>query len=234
MQYVKIKDAIVEQIDTGLLMPRQKLPAERKLAESFDTTRVTLREALSLLEIEGKIYREDRRGWFISPEPLKYDPNMSLSFDELARQQGRRPETEVVVAKSLLATKQASLLLNLGPFSDVHRVDRVRYLDRRPVVYVTNFIRPETAPDLLSSDLTQSLTQAIQQNYGMVVQKSRYRIGMASLLGETAAALRATPGAPAMVIERVKYDQHGVATICDIEFWRHDAICIESVAEQPN
>ncbi|TQP55017.1 GntR family transcriptional regulator, partial [Vibrio cholerae] len=37
MQYVKIKDAIVEQIDAGMLMPRQKLPAERKLAESFDT-----------------------------------------------------------------------------------------------------------------------------------------------------------------------------------------------------
>ncbi|MCO7092962.1 phosphonate utilization transcriptional regulator PhnR, partial [Vibrio cholerae] len=27
MQYVKIKDAIVEQIDAGMLMPRQKLPA---------------------------------------------------------------------------------------------------------------------------------------------------------------------------------------------------------------
>ncbi|MCG6332372.1 phosphonate utilization transcriptional regulator PhnR, partial [Vibrio alginolyticus] len=27
MQYVKIKDAIVEQIDAGMLTPRQKLPA---------------------------------------------------------------------------------------------------------------------------------------------------------------------------------------------------------------
>ncbi len=74
MQYVKIKDAIVEQIDAGMLMPRQKLPAERKLAESFDTTRVTLREALSLLEAEGKIYREDRRGWFISPRLYAMTP----------------------------------------------------------------------------------------------------------------------------------------------------------------
>lgn len=54
MQYVKIKDAIVEQIDAGMLMPRQKLPAERKLAESFDTTRVTLREALSCSKLKGR------------------------------------------------------------------------------------------------------------------------------------------------------------------------------------
>lgn len=74
MQYVEIKIAVEEQIESGLLPPGQKLPPERKLAESFNTTRVTLREALSLLEIEGKIYREDRRGWFISPPPLSYDP----------------------------------------------------------------------------------------------------------------------------------------------------------------
>lgn len=90
MQYVKIKDTIVEQIDAGMLMPRQKLPAERKLAESFDTTRVTLREALSLLEAEGKIYREDRRGWFISPAPLRYDPTQTLNFTNMALAQNRQ------------------------------------------------------------------------------------------------------------------------------------------------
>lgn len=89
MQYVKIKDSIVEQIEAGMLSPRQKLPAERKLAESFDTTRVTLREALSLLEAEGRIYREDRRGWFISPEPLRYDPTQTLNFPNMAKAQNR-------------------------------------------------------------------------------------------------------------------------------------------------
>lgn len=73
MQYIKIKESIVEQIESGQLLPGQKLPSERILAESFATTRVTLREALSLLEAEGVVYREDRRGWFISPEPLRYD-----------------------------------------------------------------------------------------------------------------------------------------------------------------
>jgi len=67
VQYVKIKDTIVEQIEAGMLASRQKLPSERKLADSFSTTRVTLREALSLLEAEGRIYREDRRGNLFLP-----------------------------------------------------------------------------------------------------------------------------------------------------------------------
>ncbi|SON52301.1 phosphonate utilization transcriptional regulator PhnR [Vibrio tapetis] len=231
MQYVKIKDVIVEQIDSGMLQPRQKLPSERKLAESFDTTRVTLREALSLLESEGKLYREDRRGWFIAPEPLRYDPTQTLNFTGMALEQGRKPKTELLAAKAMLASKQASQLLNLAPFSDVYRVDRVRYLEDRPVVYVTNFIRPELFPNLLDFDLSLSLTDIYREQFGVVYQKTRYRIGTTSLLGETAAALRATSGAPAMVVERTNFNQSGDLIDCDIEYWRHDAISIESVAE---
>ncbi|NAW59659.1 MULTISPECIES: phosphonate utilization transcriptional regulator PhnR [unclassified Vibrio] len=231
MQYVKIKDAIVEQIASGMLSPRQKLPAERKLAESFNTTRVTLREALSLLEAEGKIYREDRRGWFISPEPLKYDPTQTLNFTNMALAQNRLPKTELVAAKASLANKQASTLLNLPPFADVYRIDRVRYLEDRPVVFVTNYVRPEMFPDLLSHDLSQSLTDIYREHYGVVYQKIRYRISTSSLLGETAQFLRATSGTPAMVVERINYNQQGELIDCDIEYWRHDAISIESLAE---
>lgn len=231
MQYVKIKDSIVEQIESGLLSPRQKLPAERKLAESFDTTRVTLREALSLLEAEGRIYREDRRGWFISPEPLQYDPTQTLNFPNMAKAQNRVPKTEVVSAKGILANKQAARLLNLQPFSDVYRVDRVRYLEERPVVYVVNYVRPELFPNLLDFDLSNSLTDIYREHFGVTYQKIRYRISTSTLLGETAQALRATSGTPAMVVERINYNQHGELIDCDIEYWRHDAISIESVAQ---
>ena len=230
MQYVKIKDSIVEQIESGLLSPRQKLPAERKLAESFDTTRVTLREALSVLEAEGRIYREDRRGWFISPEPLQYDPTQTLNFPNMAKAQNRVPKTEIVSAKGILANKQAARLLNLQPFSDVYRVDRVRYLEERPVVYVVNYVRPELFPNLLDFDLSNSLMDIYREHFGVTYQKIRYRISTSTLLGETAQALRATSGAPAMVVERVNYNQHGELFDCDIGYWCHDAISIESVA----
>ena len=230
MQYVKIKDSIVEQIETGMLSPRQKLPSERKLAESFDTTRVTLREALSLLEAEGRIYREDRRGWFISPFPLRYDPTQSPSFSNMAHTQNRVSETELVTAKSIMANKQATSLLDLPPFSDVYHVERIHYLEGRPVVYVTHYIKPKSFPNLFDYDLANSLTTIYRDHFGVVYQKSHYRISTSTLLGEVAQALRATPGTPAMVIERTHYNQDGELVDCQIEHWRHDAVKIESVA----
>lgn len=231
MQYVKIKEAIAEQIDSGMLAARQKLPSERKLAESFDTTRVTLREALSLLESEGKIFREDRRGWFISPAPLRYDPVQTSNFTSIAQAQGRKPKTELLVAKSILATKRAIALLNLAPFSDIYRVDRVRYLEDRPVVYATHFIRPELFPNLLDFDLSSSLTDIYREHFGVVYQKTKLRVSTSSLLGESAQTLRATSGTPTMVVEKVNYNQNGDLIDCSIEHWRHDAISIESIVE---
>ncbi len=231
MQYVKIKDAIVNQIDSGLFSARQKLPSERKLAETFNTTRVTLREALSLLEAEGKVFREDRRGWFISPEPLCYDPTQTVNFTNMALSQGRIPKTEILSVKRMLAPKKAVDLLKLAPFSEVYQVNRVRYLEDRPVVYVTHYIRPEFFPNLLSFDLSQSLTDIYREHYGMTYQKTRYRVSTSSLLGQSVQPLRATSGSPAMAIERVNYNQYDELIDCDIEYWRHDALRIESTAE---
>jgi DNA-binding FadR family transcriptional regulator len=51
-----ICNALQEQIEHGLLLPGGKLPAERKLSEVFDTTRITLREALVQLEAQGLVH----------------------------------------------------------------------------------------------------------------------------------------------------------------------------------
>jgi phosphonate utilization transcriptional regulator PhnR len=209
VQYVKIKEAIAEQINSGLLLSRQRLPAERKLADSFSTTRATLREALYLLEAEGKVYREDRRGWFISPQPLVYDPTQTLNFTEMALAQQREPKTQLITADTLLANKQAAKLLELPPFTDIYQVDRVRYLEDRPVVFVTNYIKPKFFPNLLDLDLSQSLTNIYREYYNQRYSRIRFRVSTTSLLGNMAKALRATVGSPATLVERINYNQNG-------------------------
>ena len=91
--------ALSEQIGHGLLPAGGKLPAERKLSELFATTRITLREALIQLESQGLIYREERRGWFVSPERLAYNPLVRSHFHAMVSEQGRVPATEVLSAR---------------------------------------------------------------------------------------------------------------------------------------
>ncbi|MGO1272425.1 MAG: GntR family transcriptional regulator, partial [Pseudomonas helleri] len=88
--------ALQEQIEHGLLTCGSQLPAERKLSELFATTRITVREALLQLEAQGVVYREERRGWFISPPRLAYNLMQRSHFHAMVSAQGRVPTTEVI------------------------------------------------------------------------------------------------------------------------------------------
>ncbi|WP_070966108.1 UTRA domain-containing protein [Vibrio sonorensis] len=232
MQYVNIKLAIEDQIESGLLMPMQKLPAERKLAESFNTTRVTLREALSLLESEGTIFREDRRGWFISPAPFRYDPSQLDAFEKIAKTQNRRAETKIQSFQTAMADKTATKLLKLEPFADVHVLDCLRYLEGRPVAYTTTYVRTDKAPSLEQSQLeASSLAEVCQSQYGVRYSRLVYKVSTSAVTQELAHSLRATDGTPVLLVETTRYDQAGTAVDATIEYWRHDAVSIESMVD---
>lgn len=230
MQYVKIKQAIVEQIDSGMLSPGQKLPAERKLAEMFNTTRITLREALSTLEAEGFIFREDRRGWFISPAPFIYDPAAAISFVDNAAEQQRKGEIALVTSQTKMASKEASQLLSLAPFSDVHQVISIKHLEGRPVCYSTHFSLPIYSNRIADQELIHSLHRSYLDVHDVTFKQCKFNIMATALIGDVASALRATVGSSALVVHKTYYDSNLQPVCCDIEYWRHDAIKIESIS----
>jgi DNA-binding FadR family transcriptional regulator len=98
------------QIHAGLLLPEERLPAERKLADDIGISRVTLREALKLLEIQG--YLEVRRGahggaFVADEERLQALAKASLARDPaiLMRLQEFREVAEPTAAR-LAATRR--------------------------------------------------------------------------------------------------------------------------------
>src|SRR3990167_7629705 len=109
--------ALQEQIEHGLLPSGRQLPAERKLSEVFDTTRITLREALGQLEAQGLIYREERRGWFVSPARITYNPLVRSHFHAMVGEQGRVPATEVLSARLMPASAEICKILAFPAFS---------------------------------------------------------------------------------------------------------------------
>ena len=68
-QYQQIAREIKEQIARGELKPGMRLSSERILGNQFQVQRNTIRQALALLEDEGRISTEKRRGSFILPLP---------------------------------------------------------------------------------------------------------------------------------------------------------------------
>lgn len=225
-QFLLIRQALQEQIREGLLQPGAKLPAERKLAEAFNTTRITLREALLLLEAEGVIYREERRGWFVAPPRIDYDPARRSHFHAMVEAQGREPATRCLDTATVPAHASLCRLMSLPPLEPVHRVRRLRCIDGRPVLYAEHYLPVTLFPDILNQDLNGSLTELYQEKYGYQYGRMRFQIYPTALVGEAAEALNVGQGSQGLLIVRVNYTRDGQLLDCDHEYWRHDAICV--------
>ncbi len=65
--YQRIAGEIVRLIDAGTFKPGQRLPAERELAQSLKVSRSSLREALSTLDLQGRLSIKVGAGAFVKP-----------------------------------------------------------------------------------------------------------------------------------------------------------------------
>ena len=131
-QYLRIRDQLAADIAQGVL--QVKLPSERELAERFLCTRITLREALQQLETEGLVYRENRRGWFVAPPRIRYNPTRTTGFMEYVSAQGRQPRTETLHAERRAAGAWLAKRMGLEDSAPVYFLQRRRWVDERPVL----------------------------------------------------------------------------------------------------
>ena len=65
--YVRIYNELYDEVTSGKYEPNEQLPPEVKLAEKYEVSRNTLRQALAVLCEEGLIYNVQGKGNFISP-----------------------------------------------------------------------------------------------------------------------------------------------------------------------
>ena len=184
------------------------MPAERALSERFATTRITIKEALSSLEADGLIYRAERRGWFVAPPRLTYDPAIHTHFHQWIGEQQRTAETRVLAHGSELASSELCRWMGLDPFTPLYEIRRLRLIDGRPVLHVSHHLLASRFPDIASAPLASSLTELYQQRYG---------------IGQGGASLEITPrrrgdhrprpqsggGEPVLRLVRVNYDERG-------------------------
>ncbi len=228
MCYQDIRQALQDRINQGILGTGTKLPSERVLSDDFQTTRTTIREALSSLEQDGIIYREDRRGWFVSPPRLIYNPTVNASFHTMVSEQGATPATQLIGAELIVPPRHIQQQLQLSNDVPTYRIQRLRSINQRVVLYVEHYIRANIFPDLLQWDLTQPLSDIYQNHYQTNYNNVAFELYPITLPDQAATLLRVSKRSAGLLINRINTDQHNRIIDCDFEYWRHDAIVVKA------
>ena len=224
--HVRLRDHFSALIETGALAPGDKLPPERALSEEFSITRITVRQALGRMEAEGLIFREERKGWFVSPPRICYDPTADSSFSGFIARQGRTAGTVILSKQQIVASPWLSDLLACDVGDPVFVINRLRSVDGRSILVEQIHIKANRCPGLLECSLDQSLSDLLMEKYNIIEHRTRITMRSTALPDIPAKALGVTVGTPSLYISRVILDQYNEVIELDQEFWRHDAIDI--------
>ncbi|TNE80089.1 MAG: UTRA domain-containing protein [Gammaproteobacteria bacterium] len=225
--YLRVRDQLASQIEGGLLTPNTRLPSERILAEEHGTTRVTTRLALAQLEAEGRIYRSNRRGWFVSPPRLIYNPTQDYSFSDNVTSQGRTPATETLDVTPVEINGWLAAKTGLPVGEPIIRLRRRRQIDGRPVLVENIYLNPKRLPGIESYDFNRSLWKLLREQYGVELRGKRIEMFPTALLEPQAGALGVTAGTAGLYVTRCSHDAEGCFVEFDEEFWLHDALSIQ-------
>ena len=83
--YIQIHNQLKTMIEQGTWQVGQRIPPERVLAERFQVSRMTLRQAIQTLVDEGVLDRRIGSGTFVASQKVQEKMTGVTSFTELMR-----------------------------------------------------------------------------------------------------------------------------------------------------
>ncbi len=222
--YIEVRNLIADLIETGELKAGTRLPAERTLHDLFGVARGTLRDALTLLEAEGTLHRLDRRGWFVSPPRIRYDPTTLEGFHTFVSAQGRKPSTHTLSKRLVPVNAEAASVFGLDRNDPIFLVLRRRCIDGRPVLLEHIYVDPQRFPGLIDHDLDGSLSALLRGTYGIQTSQAQVTMYPSILAGPVASELNVSQGTPSLYISRICRCDEGYVTEYNQNFWHYNAL----------
>jgi GntR family transcriptional regulator len=152
--YQQLKAILLEKIASGEFPPQSRLPSERELSETYNMSRMTVRQAFSELAQEGWIYTQQGKGTFVNAQKFS-QPLVITGFTERMRALGFKPSSTIIDQHIEEASGDVANQLTLLPGSPVFFIHRVRHADGVPILLERAYVSLELCPRVADHDYSQ-------------------------------------------------------------------------------
>jgi GntR family transcriptional regulator len=227
--HAQLRQTILEAIEGGRWRPGDKLPSETDLCRRFDISRTTVRQALTMLELEGALRREQGRGTFVAePPPGSGFLQSSAGFQEDAEHAGHAVTSQVLKCAVERMPPWAATGLQRAPGAHGVTVERVRSIDGQVVMYADTWLILELATGVLDADLAAaSLYHLLRDHHGVTAHGGRRSVEAVVAEPRVAQLLEVPEGSPLLYVEAVSSDQAGQPFECYRAWHRSDRSRLE-------
>ncbi|HKN33362.1 MAG TPA: GntR family transcriptional regulator [Terriglobales bacterium] len=221
--YLQIAEGIGELLKSGALPAGYVLPPERALCERFGISRMTLRQAMGLLDREGLIESRRGRGTVVTPARLRKQQQELKSFSEEIRDRGGRPESRLISLERTLPGESVRDFFELGDQQKVYEIHRLRLKDGEPLALEFVRIPERLCPGLERFDIAKnSLYQILEESYGLRLENCIEEISAEAPTAKLRKLLALPKNAAVLVVNRKTFAEDGRAVELTRSTYRGD------------
>jgi GntR family transcriptional regulator len=221
--YYQIETILRRKILSGELQPLTPIPTEDALAHEFDVSRITIRQALGLLEKDGLVIRQRGKGTFVSEGVKAYESaKLTGSMEDLILM-GVQTSTKILDFSWSEAPQSVRDRLGLGEESQVLRIEKIRLVDSSPFSYVINYLPQKIGQKIKPEDLTaKPLLMVMEENLGIRPDEADQTIEATIADAHVAPLLDIRMGDPLLKVERTVFDMKNKPVECVFVLYRAD------------
>jgi len=227
--YKQIADHLRTAIGRGGLREGDQLPSEAQLMEHYGVARMTIRNALRVLQDEGLVTAEHGRGVYVRARPpvrrlasdrfaQRHRKEGMAAFSVEAAQVGATPEVDMLTVTEGHPPAEIADRLGLADDADVVIRSRRYLLDGRPMETAVSYIPADLAKGTPIADPNPGpggIYARLEEQGHTLARLTEDVSARMPTPGETR-VLGLRPGVPVFHLVRTAYDLDGLAVeVCD-------------------
>jgi len=222
--YLKIKEHIENLIDQEIYEAGDKLPSETAFAKELDVSRASLREALRVLEKEGKIIKSQGVGTFVSKPIPRFKRGIEelFSVSDTIKNEGFTPGTKALEVKKEKVDKKLALKMNIKEDQEILKLQRVRTADDKPVVFCIDYLNTNLFPIAVDDDFNHSLFDLLENKYKLKIKYAVTEIIPVTAKEKLMQKLDVKKDTPILLLEQMHYDEQERLFLYSKNYFRSD------------
>ena len=177
-KYKQVYNEIKTQINNGNLAPLQELPSENELMQSYGFSKDTIRKALSLLEIDGYIQKQQGRNSIVLEHDLSKPQMLSeiKTVSELNSTSTHQVKTTLTSLYIVQGEEELMHIFNVDDQIDFYRIARLREIDGEAVEYEVSYFDRRIVPFISREIAERSIYHYLENELKLKISHSQRKI----------------------------------------------------------
>lgn len=149
--YKQLKGKIITAIENGQLKPDERIPSERELCNTYNVSRITVRQAIAEAEKEGLVYKIHGKGTFVKQPKIEQGLVKLTSFSKTLLAKGLKGSTKMIASDIVPVNFQVANLLDINLSEQVVNIVLLGSANDEPMVYYDSYFTYDLGIEMIKA-----------------------------------------------------------------------------------